>query len=202
MFVSGFMSDTEQSSARERVLDVAERLFSQRGFASVTMRDIATQLSIKVSSLYYHAPNGKEELFVAVMQRNLQRHRRGLAQAIQAAGGQWQQQLLNAAHWMLAQPALDMHRFIQIDQHALSKEHVDQLTAGMYSALFIPLESIFITAQTDTGNSLPHPGILAGTFISIIEGFRNAPIPDDGFINKAQSVDQVLGIFIKGLEAK
>jgi len=31
-------------------------------------------LQMKVASLYYHVPNGKEELFVAVVERMMQRH--------------------------------------------------------------------------------------------------------------------------------
>jgi AcrR family transcriptional regulator len=196
------MMTPDISPARERVLDAAEQLFSQRGYASVTMRDIAAQLKMKVSSLYYHAPNGKEELFVAVMTRNLRRHEQGLREAIATAGERWQEQLYSAGHWLLAQPALDMGRFAQVDQHALSSEHAQQIFQGMYTALFAPLEQIFAQAQAQIGTTSPYPGVLAGAFLSMIEGFRNAPTPDRSFpLSSTQSLDSVIAVLIKGLEA-
>jgi TetR/AcrR family transcriptional regulator, cholesterol catabolism regulator len=197
------MTSSDYSPARERVLDVAEQLFSQRGYASVTMRDIAAQLKMKVSSLYYHAPNGKEELFVAVLTRNLARHERGLRAAIEQAGTNWQQQLYAAAHWLLEQPSLDMRRFIQSDQHALSSAHTQQIIQGMYTSLFDPLVQIFVRAQEETGADSPYPGVLAGAFLSLVEGFRDAPSPLPEFPHTlAQSFDSVLAVLIKGLEAR
>lgn len=196
------MTTSDISPARERVLDVAEQLFSQRGYASVTMRDIAAQLKMKVSSLYYHAPNGKEELFVAVMTRNLQRHEKGLREAIDTAGERWQEQLYSAAHWLLAQPSLDMGRFAQVDQHALTSEHAQQIFQGMYTALFAPLEQIFADAQAQVGTTSPYPGVLAGVFLSMVEGFRNAPKPQSDFpLSATQTLDSVIAVLIKGLEA-
>lgn len=196
------MDTVNLSPARERVLDVAEQVFSQRGYASVTMRDIAALLKMKVSSLYYHVPNGKEELFVAVITRNLRRHEKGLREAIHDAGERWQDQLYSAAHWLLAQPSLDMGRFAQVDQHALSGEHAQQIFLGMYTALFAPLEQIFATAQQQVGAAGPYPGVLAGAFLSMVEGFRNAPSPQGSFpLSSRQSFDSVLAVLIKGLEA-
>ncbi|NDJ52513.1 MAG: helix-turn-helix transcriptional regulator, partial [Chloroflexi bacterium] len=68
----------EISEARQRVLEVAERLFSTRGYKDVRLQDIAKELGIKTASLYYHAPGGKEELFVEVIERGLARHHQGL----------------------------------------------------------------------------------------------------------------------------
>ena len=51
------------SAARERVLDVAEALFAERGLARVTMREIAHAACMRHASLYHHAPGGKEQLY-------------------------------------------------------------------------------------------------------------------------------------------
>ena len=63
------------SAARERVQATAERLFAERGYKAVTLRDIAQELGIRQASLYYHFPGGKEELYVTVTERGLQAHR-------------------------------------------------------------------------------------------------------------------------------
>jgi AcrR family transcriptional regulator len=74
-------------SGRSRILAQAERLFRTQGYNTVTMRDIAREVGIRQASLYYHFPS-KEQLFVVVTERMFERHRTGLQQAIQDAGGE------------------------------------------------------------------------------------------------------------------
>ncbi len=57
------MQQQGNTDARERVLDAAERLFAERGYASVTLRDIAAEVGIRHTSLYHHVPGGKEAIF-------------------------------------------------------------------------------------------------------------------------------------------
>jgi AcrR family transcriptional regulator len=57
------VNETEVRDSTQRVLDVAEGLFIDRGYHAITLRDIADELGIKQASLYYHFPGGKEELF-------------------------------------------------------------------------------------------------------------------------------------------
>ena len=53
------------SEARERVLLVAERLFRERGYQAVTLRDIAQEVGIRHTSLYHHFPRGRNRLSAA-----------------------------------------------------------------------------------------------------------------------------------------
>jgi len=54
----------KQVDGRDRILDVAEGLFQERGYTAVAMRDIAEAAGMRTASLYYHFPS-KEELFVS-----------------------------------------------------------------------------------------------------------------------------------------
>jgi len=47
-------------------------LFSKRGYIRVRLRDIASAMGMKHASLYYYAPAGKQQLFIEVVERNLQ----------------------------------------------------------------------------------------------------------------------------------
>jgi len=116
------------SEARERVLQQAERLFSERGYAAVTLRDIAVGLGIRQASLYYHAPGGKEALYVEVTERNLRRHHQGLERALRQAGGM-RVQLRAAAHWLLSQPPMNLSRMLRSDLPAIAQAHADHLLA-------------------------------------------------------------------------
>ena len=73
---------SNESSSRATVLNAAEELFAARGYAAVTLKDIAKQLGIKQASLYYHVPGGKEDLFVEVMLRHLERRRQAFEHII------------------------------------------------------------------------------------------------------------------------
>lgn len=59
----------EQSvSTKERILLTAIRLFSQRGVAAVSVRDIAAQVNLRPASIYNHF-DSKELLWEAVLDR-------------------------------------------------------------------------------------------------------------------------------------
>ncbi len=59
---------TKGMEARQRIIAVAETLFTQRGFDGTSMRDIATAAHLQAASMYYHFPS-KEELLWAVWEK-------------------------------------------------------------------------------------------------------------------------------------
>jgi AcrR family transcriptional regulator len=60
----------DRSAARERLLDVAERLFAQRGVAETSVRTITAEAGMNVASVNYYFAS-KEHLFEAVIERRL-----------------------------------------------------------------------------------------------------------------------------------
>ena len=64
-------SAPETETTRERILDVAERLFAQKGFAGTVVRDIARHAGLTAPSLYNHF-DGKQALYEAVLARGVQ----------------------------------------------------------------------------------------------------------------------------------
>lgn len=52
---------------RELIMKTALEMFSQKGYAAVSMRDIAGAVGIRASSLYYHFKS-KQDIFDAVVQ--------------------------------------------------------------------------------------------------------------------------------------
>lgn len=69
---------------QNRILDEAQALFSERGYVGTTVQQVAGKLGITKAALYYHFPQGKEEIFVELMRRHLRRLHQGLEQAIGA----------------------------------------------------------------------------------------------------------------------
>ena len=49
-------------STRDKIMDVALHMFSERGYEAVSIRDICGEVGIKESTLYYHFKNKKDIL--------------------------------------------------------------------------------------------------------------------------------------------
>jgi AcrR family transcriptional regulator len=61
---------THPPVTRDRILDTAEALFAERGFAGTVVRDIAAAVGLTPASLYNHFA-GKEALYAAVLERGI-----------------------------------------------------------------------------------------------------------------------------------
>ena len=51
---------------RERIMETTLEMFSQKGYAAVSMRDISGVVGIRVSSLYYHFKSSNPLYFFRV----------------------------------------------------------------------------------------------------------------------------------------
>jgi len=58
---------TERSDRQNEIADVAAKLFRQKGFAAVSMRDIAAAMEIKAASLYNHISSKQDVLAWVIM---------------------------------------------------------------------------------------------------------------------------------------
>jgi AcrR family transcriptional regulator len=186
------------SEARERLLGVAERLFSERGYASVTLKDIADELGIRQASLYYHVPGGKEALYVEVSERSFHRHRAGLEEAIQRAGVEAREQLRSAARWILSQPMPDLGRMTRSDMPEIGEAHAQRLMHIAFESLLVPVAGIFQRAYERGEFRSTETVLLAGAFISVISSIRNLPAH---FARqpKADMADTLIDVFLNGL---
>jgi len=79
------------SSSREKLLDVAEQLFSDRGYAAIGVHAVATRAGLGKSSLFHHFPS-KALLYAAVLVRVIERIELGVA-PIFGGGGRATEQL-------------------------------------------------------------------------------------------------------------
>ena len=176
------------SEARERVLDVAERLFTERGYAAVTLRDIAAELGMRQASLYYHAPGGKEELFVTVTERGLARHQAGLEAVIAAAPADLRHQLRAAARWLLSQPPMDWSRMMRSDMPAIGEAHGRRLTQAADAAVMRPIARCFAAVLSSDEGQLNMAYLLAGMFVASVGAIHDVQpltgVPQPALANK------------------
>jgi AcrR family transcriptional regulator len=188
--------------SRERLLDVAQQLFHQRGYRAVTMQEIARSLGIRQASLYYHVPDGKEQLFVAVAQRTFERHRQGLQSTIDKAAPQLEAQLQAIARWFAAQPPMNLLGMMHADMPALSKANHRALEAAAYRCLFEPVAATFQAAVERGEIRDIQADLLAGSFLALMDGISYSSQHQPGTPPRQVMADTIISIVLDGLRPR
>jgi AcrR family transcriptional regulator len=168
--VSAAQRGREPSHGRlTELYDIAERLFSERGYAAVSLRDIAEAVGVRQASLYHYVPGGKEALYVEVTERGLRRTEAALKLAHASAAPSLRVQLRAAASVLLAQPPFDAARMVRSDMPAISTPEAERLTHLAFESLIEPLAGVFRGAIEDAPAATPDHRLLAGLLLAIVE---------------------------------
>jgi len=193
--------DAFEMTPRERVLVAAEHCFMERGYAAVTLRDIASEVGIKHASLYHHFPGGKEELFVEVVERSLAAHRSGLSRVIRGAGGSTRSQLHAVSKWLLSQSPMDLVRMTQSDMPALPPEEAGRLSQLTYDTVLSPVQEILRKGIAGGQLADIDPGLVAGGLVGMIESLFS--VPDHAVRgSRTEMGRRLVDCFVDGLKAR
>jgi AcrR family transcriptional regulator len=192
------------TSPRERLLDAAETLFTEHGYAAVKLRDVAAAAGLHHSSLYHHAPQGKAQLFREAVERGLERHGRELRGAMAAHAGAVRGELRAGAAWVLAAPASNHSRMVHTDLANLPDPLARDLARRSWDALVVPLAGA-LEAGAARGEVALRPGdagLVGAALLSALQGLRSAvaahPVPGAG----AQQADRLVDVLLDGLRPR
>lgn len=166
---------TKDNATHQRILDAADRLFAERGYAGVTLQDIGQAASLRHASLYYYAPRGKEQLYIEVTERAFQRHNAGLTDAIIGAGGDLRAQLHAAARWFASQAPIDLGRMVRSDMPALPPEEADRLMHACLSAVRTPIAAAIRNATRKGLLTVEDADFAAMGFVGLVQSIHNIP---------------------------
>ena len=91
----------EQSKAntRERLLGAARSVFASRGFHGASVEEIASEAGFSTGALYSNF-EGKEDLFLVLMEREINEHAREISDAVQARASVAARAAGGARRWM------------------------------------------------------------------------------------------------------
>jgi AcrR family transcriptional regulator len=73
----------KQETRKEEIINTAARLFKEKGYSAVTMRDLATAMGMKAASLYNHI-NSKQEILKEIIISLAEAFTDGMSQVKQA----------------------------------------------------------------------------------------------------------------------
>jgi AcrR family transcriptional regulator len=159
-------------------MDVAETHLAGGGYLGVSLEEVARDVGVSKPALYYHFPQGKEELFVAIAHRALEHHREGLerAMAVHEAGAD---KLRAVARWLMSESnrehpmdeLRDLARFV-------SEQHQIELAEGFFVSLYGPIHRAISSAVESGEFSENSPEFLTWALLSLLSGMlqaNNAP---------------------------
>ena len=91
----------KQSKAhtRERLLDAARSVFASSGFHGASVEEIASRAGFSTGALYSNF-DGKEDLFLALMEREIDEHAREIAEAVGQRASVAERATGGARQWM------------------------------------------------------------------------------------------------------
>jgi AcrR family transcriptional regulator len=92
----------EQSRAntRERLLRAARRVFARSGFHGASVEEVASEAGFSTGALYSNF-TGKEDLFLALMEHEINAHSREIAQAVSERDSMAERATGGARQWMI-----------------------------------------------------------------------------------------------------
>ncbi len=160
---------------RQRIIDASEHLFSDFGYAAVTLQDIAKAVNMRHASLYYYAPRGKEQLYVEVMERSFRRHGEGLTNAIIEAGDDFRAQIHAVAHWFATHPPIDLGRIVRSDMPAINPADAERLITLSLETLRVPISAIIRNAIRKGLVDLPDADFAAMGLVALLQSVHNIP---------------------------
>jgi AcrR family transcriptional regulator len=173
--------NTKHNETYQRILDASEKLFMQFGYSGVTLQDVAKAVNMRHVSLYYYAPKGKEQLYIAVMQRSFKRHGEGLTLAIIEAGEDFRAQIHAIAFWFATQAPLDLGRIVRSDMPSINPDDAERLTELSLDTLRVPISAAIRSAVRKRIAHVPDPDFAAMGLVGLLQSVHNIPrrfVPD------------------------
>jgi|SRR5215472_242510 len=156
---------------RDVILDAAERRFAERGFAGVSVREIATDAGLKNQASLYHHFKNKKALYEAVLTRGLEPIIEMVAK-VQSPGDVADPVLDRMVDYLAERPHLP--RLIQragLDDTKLLRGTVTKLLNPLYTS------GLHLLARSDSDwqpSEIPH--LAAGLYHLIFGYFANAAL--------------------------
>ena len=185
---------------KEQIYEVAERLFSERGYHATTMREIARELAIEGGSLYSHI-SGKQELLYAIVLRGSEQFLQAARDTI-AAFGSARARLRELMRRHLAIMAESTPRAIVHfhEWHHLEPEH--QATIRARRDQYESYVRQIIHDGVIAGEFATHDERLVGFYVLSLLNWTYQWYTPGGTWNAHELADQFFDLLTRGLEPR
>ena len=186
---------------REHILDTAENLFTEHGYKSASIREIARACGVTNAAIYYHFPD-KESLFTEVMQRHAERLRDCMTRAGEAAESPREKVIAILGAYIDAIAGQHAPIFmLRKEAHQLKKRNMHR--GRLMGTISQPLvETLHLAQQTSQIRDVPSAAESAAIFLGMLHGLaqqRRASGVEGRAISE-EDIRMVVDLFWEGME--
>jgi len=130
-----------ESKAQKRILETAEAMFKELGYASLNVNDVAHRANVSIGTLYYHFPNGKQSILMEIRRQTAEHYERRFAERLDT------KRLLETASFdeglkLLLKTLIDIHREQRLILAATEVEVLSNLTTYSRLAESVDMRSL------------------------------------------------------------
>lgn len=184
------------TDTRATILDRSEELLAGRGYAGMSMDEVARAAGVTKGTLYHHFPEGKDALIVAVGERSLRRHGEGLAAAILSAGGA-RAGLEAVARWVLTNSG-GPERLLRDSDRFLPPEQAENMRRGFMTRMYGPVREL-LESGTRRGELPPHDAeFVAWAFLGLLAEFAEM----QHLLARPHLAEQIVSLMLNGIGAE
>jgi AcrR family transcriptional regulator len=140
------------SNTRDKILDITEQLLHEKGYMGMSMGEVAERIGIRQAALYYHFPEGKEQMCLEVAYRIMERDARGFAKSVNAKRTA-KAQLVAVAEWCASKPSTDV--MIQDMARFVDPQHRKEIGRLFINNLYMPIHKV-LSQGIAKGEFRPH----------------------------------------------
>jgi len=194
------MSAEETNTIRVRIMQEAARLFVERGYNGISMREIAEACELSKAGIYYHFKD-KEDLYLAICIHSLEDENRCLLECQQMDAPV--QEKLRTFLRTIFSSSPDRRAFVRVSSQeiALLSEAAQLKFRDQYHHLFVGQIARLLEGGMEQGEIRKmDPELLTWLFMGIIYPFFSSsdrlPRPSG-----EENIDLILNVFFNGVAA-
>jgi len=183
------------------ILAAAEELLVKRSYSEVSMNEIAEAAGVTKGALYHHF-DSKEELYLAMMRRDLQRKKALFTHAIDA-GSSCRERLrsLTRAFFSLPVEKRDLIKLVRRDISFFAEPARSELIRMYQSSLPEIIEPVMAQGIRDGELACADPRLLSWYFVAQVE-IMLGKYANSIFPNEEAKIDFALDLFFTGSSSK
>lgn len=122
------MYTMRESKAKKKILQVANDMFSQVGYASLNVNEIAYEAGVSIGTLYYHFPEGKISILRDIRKRMADEYRERFSERLDAERLDEATSFDEGLEWLL-ETLIDIHRRERLVMAAMESEVLSNLAS-------------------------------------------------------------------------
>jgi AcrR family transcriptional regulator len=201
------MENKASRVGKQRILEVAEELFTSQGYRAVSIRDIARGCQISSAALYYHF-HSKEDLFRTVLEQHAGTLNSRMREAGQSPGSYKDRAAAMLREYARIAAGRRSPFFLIVREpkdarYGLVKAELHQQHAQLLHAMLLPLDELLRQAIQDGElKRLPEGNSPAALLVGMLQGQIQYRRACQGMHLGDEDVELVIDTFWSGMQAE